>query len=93
MKRQPIHSNFINQISNRVKDVYKTHPYLRIPAKQISSLTSLSFDELLEKAKAIEEELAVPFSVMIHGDFNIDNMICDFEKDKVVFILFEITKE
>jgi Ser/Thr protein kinase RdoA (MazF antagonist) len=36
-----------------------------------------SFDSLAQKASKIESRLYAPFSVYIHGDFNIDNIIYD----------------
>lgn len=45
-----------------------------------------SFMSLLDKVENIEKDLISPFSVLIHGDFNIDNIIYDNRTDKIRFI-------
>jgi hypothetical protein len=41
---------------------------------------------LVEQAVKLEQGLKVPFSVYIHGDFNIDNVIYDPDERRINFI-------
>lgn len=45
-----------------------------------------AFEALLEKAEKYEAEILAPFSVYIHGDFNVDNIIYDPMENKISFI-------
>jgi Ser/Thr protein kinase RdoA (MazF antagonist) len=40
----------------------------------------------MQAGAALDREIACPFSVFIHGDFNIDNIIYDADLDAVRFI-------
>lgn len=44
------------------------------------------FDDLIVQAAQREERLSAPFSVYIHGDFNLDNVIYDPVSAKIRFI-------
>jgi len=45
-----------------------------------------TFERLLKKAKAAEAKVKPPFSVYIHGDFNVDNIIYDPLEKRINFI-------
>jgi Ser/Thr protein kinase RdoA (MazF antagonist) len=42
--------------------------------------------EILSEAKALEESLKAPFTVRIHGDFNLSNILYDPESGKLTFV-------
>jgi Ser/Thr protein kinase RdoA (MazF antagonist) len=44
------------------------------------------FENLITTLAKIEKKLSAPFSVMIHGDFNNDNILYDVENDRVYLI-------
>lgn len=79
-------AGFVDQIMERIGDVYALHPEFCEAASTIGPMQITPFDALLERAKIIEEQLHAPFSVLIHGDFNIDNVIYDTEDDRIRFV-------
>jgi phosphate uptake regulator len=84
--QQQVAPRFLQQLSARFDDVLAVHPEFRqgdawIGQKRVASFTSL-VDRLLE----YDESLSAPFSVFIHGDFNVDNVIYDAAEDSVRFI-------
>ncbi|QPJ62470.1 MAG: phosphotransferase [Candidatus Nitronauta litoralis] len=84
---QPVQANFINQTSQRIEDIFHTHPDFKLLEKQIGSHRTLSLPALLEQTQKIEEEIGgAPFSVLIHGDFNIDNVLFNEADSTIHFI-------
>lgn len=83
---QPAEADFISQLSRRIRDVYKVHPEFRQGDSLICGSEVASFDTLLKRARAIERKLQAPFSVYIHGDFNLDNIIYDPVERRINFI-------
>lgn len=79
-------ARFSDQILKRLPDVFALHPEFRQSAQQIGNRASLAFEDLVHEARKIESRLSAPFSVRIHGDFNIDNVILDEERDRLHFI-------
>jgi aminoglycoside phosphotransferase (APT) family kinase protein len=76
----------MRQLERRLDDVYKIHPEFKQGKHVICGLDIPSFDALVEKARAYEKRLEAPFSVYIHGDFNVDNIIYDPMEQRVNFI-------
>ncbi len=79
-------ANFIKQIHSRIKDILKAHPGFELLEKQIGNQSTASLKKLLDEAGAIEKKLKAPFSVRIHGDFNIDNVIYNRQAKQIHFI-------
>lgn len=78
--------HFMKQTKKRITDVYSVHPDFRIKGVQIGELKSVSLETLLDQAIEIEESLALPKAVYIHGDFNVDNILYDPLEDSISFI-------
>lgn len=85
-KNDNINAGFINQLSMRIEDILKTHPHFSNSGEQICSLDIHSFEKMIEITMELEKELNAPFSVLIHGDFNIDNIIYDQNKQKIHYV-------
>ena len=83
---KPVAAGFMQQLSHRLEDVYSIHPEFRQPECTICGESVPSFSSLLKKAHAREAEIRAPFSVYIHGDFNLDNIIYDPATKKISFI-------
>ncbi|MCA9637708.1 MAG: phosphotransferase [Myxococcales bacterium] len=83
---EPVQPGFLKQIRKRLGDVKKVHPDFGDDQEQIGALKVPAFADLLRRAEAIEAELPAPFSVFIHGDFNVDNIIFDAEAGRLHFI-------
>ncbi|MDQ6996081.1 MAG: phosphotransferase [Mariprofundus sp.] len=85
-KKKIVAAEFIAQTRKRLADVYAIHPDFRRSQLQICGTKIGSFASLLNAAEKIEKQFPPPFSVLIHGDFNVDNIIYDPQKDHIHFI-------
>jgi len=82
-----INSEYINQLTKRLDAVYSIHPEFMQLESTICGHKVLSFSALLEQAAVFEKQYAVaPFSVYIHGDLNVDNILYDAQAKKINFI-------
>jgi aminoglycoside phosphotransferase len=84
--KRPVSARFMQQLEKRLVDVYKIHPEFRTGKSQVCDLDIPSFDSLVRKAGDYEKKLSAPFSVYIHGDFNVDNIIYDPMEKRINFI-------
>lgn len=82
----PANGDYMHQLQQRLDDVFRLHPALEGDSIHIGNLRVRSFSELLSDAVAFEHELPAPFSVFIHGDFNIDNIIFNSAADRLHFV-------
>ncbi|MCG3138925.1 MAG: hypothetical protein HJJLKODD_02796 [Phycisphaerae bacterium] len=86
LENQSISTNYIGQLQERIDDVFRVHPNYRRTRQRLGRLEIESFEELLIRAGELETQLPAPFSVFIHGDFNIDNIIYNPRHERVHFI-------
>ncbi len=77
---------FLRQLSARLDDVRAVHPEFLRGDASLGSKHIPSFVRLVDRLLAYDESLEAPFSVFIHGDFNLDNVIYDAERGAVRFI-------
>ncbi|MCU7853853.1 MAG: phosphotransferase [Candidatus Thiodiazotropha sp. (ex Monitilora ramsayi)] len=84
--KKTVSAGYMKQLAKRMEDVYTIHPEFKLPASRIGSARLPSFDQLLEKMEAFESRVKAPFSVYIHGDFNVDNIIYDPGEGRINFI-------
>ncbi len=82
----PCRAGFLDQMAGRVDDVYRLHPFLRSESKAIGGVRVKSLEDLVEEARPLEDELVAPYSVFIHGDFNINNIVYDHVNQQIRFI-------
>ncbi len=82
----PTQAGFLDQLVGRLDDVYRLHPFLRSNAKSIGAIQVKSLEETIEAARPLERELVAPYTVFIHGDFNINNIIYDHASQQIRFI-------
>ena len=83
---QSVAAGYMQQLRKRLPDVYAIHPEFRQSKNSICGFESLSFDQLLKRVEVYEKQLQAPFSVYIHGDFNLDNIIYDPVEKQINFI-------
>jgi phosphate uptake regulator/aminoglycoside phosphotransferase len=83
---QAVEPRFVRQLADRLGDVYALHPAFRASSQGLGRLSLPSFDAMVEKARSLDEHLVCPFSVLTHGDFNVDNVIHAGEERRVHFI-------
>jgi len=84
--RKPVSAAYMRQLSKRLEEVYSIHPEFRQEDCRICGKSVPSFGTLLKRAHRLEAGIKAPFSVYIHGDFNVDNIIYDPLEKKVNFI-------
>lgn len=77
---------YMQQLRKRLPESQHTHPGLFNEGQRICGLSRPSFDQLIDHVGSLEKQLKAPFSVLIHGDFNVDNIIYDDIKDRIYFI-------
>lgn len=86
LEKKPIPVNYTEQIRSRLPAVRQVHPdFERLPQKLGSSRID-STEELLKECAELEKELGAPFSVFIHGDFNINNIVYNHTKERIHLI-------
>lgn len=79
-------AGFISQLRRRLTEVYAVHPEFRATTQSIAGRQHESLGDLLERLDGLDDELESPFSVRIHGDLNVDNLICRPEVGSVRMI-------
>ena len=83
---KPVSAEFMRQLNKRISDVYAVHPEFQDSLQVICGHEVPCFDSLAAKAAEIETGLQAPFSVYIHGDFNIDNLIYDADNRQIRYV-------
>jgi hypothetical protein len=83
---KPVAAAYMRQLSKRLEEVYTIHPEFRQDGCRICGKEVASFGERLKQAHRLEKRVMAPFSVYIHGDFNVDNIIYDPLEKKINFI-------
>lgn len=86
LTKKSVPAQFMKQLTKRLDDVYKIHPEFDAGPSHIGEHTEASMADLIASAKKLEQQWKPPFSVYIHGDFNVDNIIYDPEENRINFI-------
>lgn len=84
--KKTVSAAYMKQLAKRMKDVYAIHPEFRQPAAVVGGVKLPAFDDLLKQMQDFETGVKAPFSVYIHGDFNVDNIIFDPQEKRINFI-------
>lgn len=85
-EEDPVNAFFLSQLRSRLDDVYKAHREFEVHEMQIGQVSTHSLKDLMIVGSELEKNLNAPFSVRIHGDFNIDNVLYDPIKESIHFI-------
>ncbi|RLT95055.1 PhoU domain-containing protein [Ketobacter sp.] len=84
--QEAVTADFMGQLERRIGEVYKIHPEFQRGRVNLCGCSKPGFDGLVQQAAALEKHLQPPFSVYIHGDFNVDNIIYDPLDQRINFI-------
>jgi len=68
-------TDYMNQLKTRLDTIRRVHPGFYRPKKQIESFDISSSEYLIETCEQVENELPAPFTIFIHGDFNVNNIV------------------
>jgi phosphate uptake regulator/aminoglycoside phosphotransferase (APT) family kinase protein len=82
----PVPTDFMRQMRSRMESVLQVHPGLRRDGVDLCGAGALSTEQLMDRCEAIEKNLPAPFTVFIHGDFNVNNLVYDHTRQAVRFI-------
>jgi len=85
-KKKKIPARHMVQLNKRLKSVLDIHPGFEREQAKIGGCKVASLQNLIDHANKVEQSLEPPFSVYIHGDFNLDNIIFDSDNKKIRFI-------
>ena len=80
--------DYVEQIRQRLPDAFVLHLQLWAIAKAgiANGRRIAPLDTLLDQAMGLQADLAPPFSVWLHGDFNANNVIYNPETEQIKFI-------
>ncbi len=81
----PCKPRFVSQLKKRIEDVSTVHASF-INAYQIGEMHIPDLYAKLEALAYLDDELTVPFTLLIHGDLNLDNIIYNDLEDSIHFI-------
>lgn len=84
--KQAVSANHMQQLTKRLESVYSIHPKFHQGECAIDGHSICAFDQLVNQAIVYEANIKAPFSVYIHGDFNLDNIIFDPAERRINFI-------
>jgi phosphate uptake regulator len=82
----PCRAGFVGQIRSRQEAVYRFHSQFESKSGWIGEVKVPSMTELVDQMAAVESEIEAPFSVFIHGDLNVNNIIYDPTRQRIHFI-------
>ena len=85
-KKKVAKANHVEQLIKRFDAVIEVHPEFDSSAMKICGQAVDSVKTLMARAEKLEQCYPPPFSVYIHGDFNLDNIIFDIDSKKIRFI-------
>ena len=85
-RMETVNALFMQQLLSRLDDVYSVHPEFLGSTEIIADQAIPSFSTLIKQAEKVERQLPAPFSVYIHGDFNLDNIIYEPEQQRINYI-------
>ena len=83
---KPVAADYSGQLAKRLPEVYAIHPEFQTSESAIGGLKLPAFKQQQGRLKNLEKGLKAPFSVYIHGDFNVDNIIYDPGEGRINFI-------
>ncbi|GFK95722.1 Phosphate-specific transport system accessory protein PhoU [Fundidesulfovibrio magnetotacticus] len=82
----PVKAGYVRQLSSRLDDVFRMHPGFRRGEMRLAGRRIPGFDEVLRRAEEAETSLEAPFSVLIHGDFNSNNIVYSHDEERIHYI-------
>ncbi len=82
----PFDTDYMAQLKSRLEGVYRVHPQFYRPAQHLGALRIRSSEDLIHACTDLEKSAPAPFTVFIHGDFNVNNIVFNQGEEKVYFI-------
>ncbi len=79
-------TDYMRQLQSRMDGVLRVHPDFVRRRQQMHDSTVNSTGELIKDCETAEARLPAPFTVLIHGDFNVNNIVYDHEGQRIHYI-------
>lgn len=76
----------MEQLANRLPAVRHVHPDFMRPARSLGAVAIPSTEELVARCGALESNLRAPMNVLLHGDFNANNIVFDQSAPRVHYV-------
>lgn len=86
LKKNPFQTDFMAQTHSRLESIRLVHPEFFASEKKMHNITIPTLDTLIQDCTQKEKQIDTPFSVLIHGDFNLNNIVYDHEAQRIRFI-------
>ena len=83
---EPVSASFVGQLTARLDEVLQIHPDFLRTGKVIGGKAVASTAGLLAACAKIEAGLPAPFGVLIHGDFNVNNVVYNHQKQRLHYL-------
>ena len=85
-RKTPVPAGYMAQLTNRIGAIYELHPDFNGGGSSIGGHAVKPFETLIAECEAFEKNLDTPYTVRIHGDFNLDNILYDNAANSIRFI-------
>ncbi|MFV0347331.1 MAG: phosphate signaling complex PhoU family protein [Halodesulfovibrio sp.] len=85
-RNTPVSVDYMAQLRSRMSSIQQVHPELVREPMGVGAARILSTYDLLDECEELEEELSAPFSVFIHGDLNVNNVVYDHTQQAIRYI-------
>lgn len=81
LRRETIRPDFMEQLLRRLERVRQVHPDFCSSGLERSNLL-----ELVEECRKVESRLVTDWTIMIHGDFNLNNIFYDQSSETIHYV-------
>lgn len=88
-----VKTDYMGQIRSRLNDVTAVHDHGLRPEVEVCGAMAPSMLDLMASGETLEGDLAPPFSIWIHGDFNINNLVYNPDRSSLHYIDLHRSKE
>ncbi|NQU65201.1 MAG: phosphotransferase [SAR324 cluster bacterium] len=86
LSREPLKTDYMSQLKTRFEAVIKSHPAFNQPKHLIGPAEILSTLSLIDHCEQIECGFPAPYTVLIHGDFNTNNLLYHTETGEIHYV-------
>ncbi len=86
LRRHPLRTDYMEQLQSRLEAVRRVHPHFIRNPKGINGMPIQSSQELIAACGRVERSVQAPLTVFIHGDFNVNNIVYNHDKETINYI-------
>jgi len=86
LERGEVSADFMGQLDGRLSAVRHVHPDFFRKPRRLGPVALPGTEELFQACREIEAGLAAPMSVLLHGDFNANNIVYDHAAPRVHYV-------